>query len=95
MREKLMPLLQRTLPATANSVTLHSTQSEPSIIMADKPDPNKLKGPGGLTLQQIYEQVQKSVARDRETQAARKGPAQPQSRWQRVVRYVWGRSGRR
>lgn len=63
--------------------------------MADKPDPDKLTGPGGLTLRQIYEQVQKSAARDREAQAARKGPAQPQSRWQRVVRYVWGRSGRR
>jgi hypothetical protein len=63
--------------------------------MADKPDPDKLKGPGGLTLRQIFEQVQKSAARDREAQAARKVPAQPQSRWQRVVRYVWGRSGRR
>jgi hypothetical protein len=63
--------------------------------MADKPDPDKLKGPGGLTMRQIYEQVQKSAARDREAQAARKGPVQPQSRWQRVVRYVWGRSGRR
>ena len=64
--------------------------------MADKPDPDKLKGPGGLSLQQIYEQVQKSAARDREAQAVRKGPAaRPQSRWQRVVRYVWGRSGRR
>jgi hypothetical protein len=63
--------------------------------MANKPDRDKLKAPGGLSLQQIYEQVQKSVARDREAQAARKEPAQPQSRWQRVVRYVWGRSGRR
>ena len=63
--------------------------------MADKPDPDKLKGPGGLTMRQIYEQVQKSAARDRKAQAARKGPDQPQSRWQRVVRYVWGRSGRR
>ncbi len=63
--------------------------------MAEKPDPEKLKGPGGLGMRQIYEQVQKSVARDREAQAARKGPAQLQSRWQRVVRYVWGRSGRR
>ncbi len=63
--------------------------------MADKPDPDKLKGPGGLTMRQIYEQVQKSAARDREAQAERSVPAQPQSRWQRVVRYVWGRSGRR
>ena len=63
--------------------------------MADKPDPDKLKGPGGLTMRQIYEQVQKSAARAREAQAGRKVPARPQSRWQRVVRYVWGRSGRR
>jgi hypothetical protein len=28
-------------------------------------DPDKLKGPGGLTLREIHEQVQKSAARDR------------------------------
>ena len=59
----------------------------------DKPDPDQQKGPGGLTLRQIHEQVQKSVARDREAQ--RNAKAQPQSRWQRMVRFVWGRSGRR
>ena len=59
----------------------------------DKPDPDQLKGPGSLTLRQIHEQVQKSVARDREAQ--RNAKAQPQSRWQRMVRFVWGRSGRR
>jgi hypothetical protein len=58
-------------------------------------DPDKLKGPGGLTLRQIHEQVKKSVERDREAQKMRNSLAQPQSRWQRVVRYVWGRSGRR
>jgi len=26
-------------------------------------DPDKLKGPGGLTLRQVHEQVRKSVAR--------------------------------
>jgi len=31
-------------------------------------DPDKLKGPGGLTLRQIHQQVQKSVARDKEAQ---------------------------
>jgi hypothetical protein len=31
-------------------------------------DPDKLKGPGGLTLRQIHEEVQKSAARDREAQ---------------------------
>jgi hypothetical protein len=58
-------------------------------------DPDKLKGPGGMTLRQIHEEVQKSVRRDREAQTAPKPPVPPQSRWQRWVRYVWGRSGRR
>jgi hypothetical protein len=60
---------------------------------SNKPDPDQLKGPGGLTLRQIRKQVQKSVARDREAQ--RNAQARPQSRWQRMVRFVWGRSGRR
>ncbi|MGF6933666.1 hypothetical protein OKW41_002805 [Paraburkholderia sp. UCT70] len=63
--------------------------------MTDKPDSDELKGPGGLTLRQIHEQVQKSVERDREEQAKRNNTAAQQSRWQRWVRYVWGRSGRR
>lgn len=58
-------------------------------------DPDKLKGPGGLTLRQIHEQVQKSVARDRQAQKMKNPLAQKPSRWQRVVRYVWGRSGKR
>jgi hypothetical protein len=48
-----------------------------------------------LTLRQIHEQVQKSVERDREEQASRNAIAPQRSRWQRWVRYVWGRSGRR
>jgi hypothetical protein len=56
-----------------------------------KNDPGNLKGPGGLTLRQIHEQVQKSVARDRETQKMRNPLAQKSSRWQRFVRYVWDR----
>jgi len=56
-------------------------------------DPDKLKGPGGLAMRQIHAHVKKSVERDR---AARPNPlAQPQNRWQRFMRYVWGRSGRR
>ncbi|MFM0076106.1 hypothetical protein PQQ86_33645 [Paraburkholderia sediminicola] len=58
-------------------------------------DPDKLKGPGGLTLRQIHDQVQKSVERDREELASRNAIAPHRSRWQRWVRYVWGRSGRR
>jgi hypothetical protein len=45
-------------------------------------------------MRQLHEQVQKSVARDREARITRKPLAQPQNRWQRFVRYVWGRSGR-
>jgi hypothetical protein len=58
-------------------------------------DPDKLKGPAGLTMRQIHDQVRKSVARDREAQKMRNPLAQAQTRWQRLVRYVWGRSGRR
>ena len=49
--------------------------------------PDKLKGPGGLSLRQVHEQVRKSVAYDAEAQRARH--AQPASRWQHFVRYVW------
>jgi hypothetical protein len=58
--------------------------------MADY-DPDKLKGPGGMTLRQIHEQVKRSAERDRQAQVTRNKPAQPQSRWQRFVRYVWDR----
>ena len=58
-------------------------------------DPDELKGPGGLTLRQIHEQVKKSVERDRESQVARNQPSPPQGRWQRWVRFAWGRTGRR
>ena len=58
-------------------------------------DPDKLKGPGGLTMRQVHEQVRKSVERDREAQKMKNPLAQKTNRWQRFVRYVWGRSGRR
>jgi hypothetical protein len=58
-------------------------------------DPDKMKGPGGLTLRQVHEQVRKSVARDTEARKMKNTIAQKPSRWQRVVRYVWGRSGKR
>jgi len=54
-------------------------------------DPDKLKGPGGLTLRQVHEQVQKSVARDRETQKTGNPLVQTASRWRRFLRYVWDR----
>ncbi|HKW36808.1 MAG TPA: hypothetical protein VJO54_03280 [Burkholderiales bacterium] len=54
-------------------------------------DPDKLKGPGGLTLRQVHEQVRESVERDREAQKMRNALAQKPNRWQRFVRYVWDR----
>ena len=54
-------------------------------------DPDKLKGPGGMTLRQIHEQVKRSAERDHEAQVTQNKLAQPQSRWQRFVRYVWDR----
>jgi hypothetical protein len=63
--------------------------------MKDHTDPDQLKGPGGLSLRQIHEQVQKSVERDREALATRASFGPTQNRWQRWVRYVWGRNGRR
>ncbi len=61
--------------------------SLPLQTMAED-DPDKLKGPGGLTLRQIHEQVQKSAARDREAQKMRDQPARKPGLWQRFVRYV-------
>jgi hypothetical protein len=54
-------------------------------------DPDKLKGPGGLTLRQIHAQVKQSVARDRQARAQNK-PVQKFNRWQRFVRYVWDKN---
>jgi hypothetical protein len=51
-------------------------------------DPDKLIGPGGMTLRQIHEQVKQSAERDRQAQLTQTKTAQPQSRWQRFVRYV-------
>jgi hypothetical protein len=58
-------------------------------------DPDELKGPGGLSLRQIHEQVQKSVARDRQAQKMRNPLAPRTGRWQRafsfILRYVQDR----
>jgi hypothetical protein len=71
---------------------------KPDPDLADKSSdrlPDRMRGPGGMTLRQIHEQVRKSVERDRAAQKVHNPLAQPQNRWQRLVRYVWGRSGRR
>jgi hypothetical protein len=60
-----------------------------AIEMSDN-DPDKLKGPGGLTMRQILEQTQKSVQRDREAALkTRNALLQGKGRWQRFMRYVW------
>jgi hypothetical protein len=56
--------------------------------MADKPDPDKLKGPGGISMRELHALVKKSHARDQVGKQHNK-LAQPQNRWQRFVRYVW------
>ena len=87
------------MPRLAICIKIKPTHPDQAIPMKDDSDsdsdPDKLKGPGGLTLRQIHNQVQKSVERDREEQASRNAIAPQRSRWQRWVRYVWGRSGRR
>ncbi|SEO75779.1 hypothetical protein [Nitrosovibrio sp. Nv6] len=55
--------------------------------MMEKPDPDKIKGPGGLTLRQIHEQVKLSTVRDREESAQDKAE-HAISRWQRFSRYI-------
>lgn len=57
--------------------------------MPGKPDPDKLKGPGGLTMRQLHELVKRSAERDRAAGKAFNKLAQKPGRWQRFVRYVW------
>lgn len=57
--------------------------------MADKPDPDKLKGPGGMTMRELHELVKKSRQRDLAAGKTHNKLRQPQNRWQRFVRYVW------
>jgi hypothetical protein len=52
----------------------------------EEPDPDKLKGPGGLTLRQIHEQVKLSTARDQQDDTLNKSSQQVDP-WQRLVRY--------
>ena len=57
--------------------------------MPDKPDPDKLKGPGGMTMRQLHELVKRSAARDLAAGKVHNKLAQKTNRWQRFVRYVW------
>lgn len=56
--------------------------------MSEKPDPDKIKGPGGLNMRELHELVKQSHARDRANRAPN-ALKQPQNCWQRLVRYVW------
>jgi len=78
--------------------------------MANKPDPEKLKGPstpvrsepeedrtlrtgpGGMTMRELHELVKKGHARDQAAGRQHNKLAQPQNRWQRLVRYVWDKN---
>lgn len=59
--------------------------------MADKPDPDHIRGPGGMTMREVHERVKKSYERDRQAGRAANKLRQPQNRWQRFARYVWDR----
>jgi hypothetical protein len=60
--------------------------------MAGKPDPDKLKGPGGSSMRELHALVKKSHARDQAAGKHHNKLAQPQNRWQRFVRYVWDKN---
>ena len=60
--------------------------------MTDKPDPDKLTAPGGMTMRELHELVKRSVELDRKFGKAHNKLKQPQNRWQRFVRYVWDKN---
>ncbi|MDP2241845.1 MAG: hypothetical protein Q8K18_17030 [Burkholderiales bacterium] len=60
--------------------------------MTDKPDPDKLKGPGGMTMRELHELVKRSAEHDRKFGKPHSTLKQPQNRWQRFVRYVWDKN---
>ena len=60
--------------------------------MAHKPDPDKLKGPGGMSMRELHELVKYSRNRDQQSRPAASKLAHPQNRWQRFVRYVWDKN---
>ena len=60
--------------------------------MTKKPDPGKIKGPGGLSMSELHELVRRGHARDQAAARQSNKLAQPQNRWQRMVRYVWDKN---
>ncbi len=59
--------------------------------MAKDDDADKRQDRDGMNLRVLQQQVKKSAERDRRAQLQRNELRQPQSRWQRIVRYVWDR----
>lgn len=57
--------------------------------MSDQHDPDKIKGPGGLTIRQVHAQIKQSISRDQQAAKMTNTLAGKQSRWQRFVRFVW------
>lgn len=53
----------------------------------DEHDPDKLKGPAGLTMREIHAATRQSLARDRAAVA----PPPPQPWWRRVWQRLLGR----
>jgi hypothetical protein len=61
--------------------------------MAEKPDKDTQKGPGGMTMRELHELVKKGHARNNSVLGKPHNKlAQPQNRWQRLVRYVWDKN---
>ena len=54
--------------------------------MAKKPDPAKIKGPGGMSMNELHELVKKGHARDQAAGKQHNKLTQPQNRWQRIAR---------
>jgi hypothetical protein len=62
--------------------------------MADESDPDKLMGPGGISMRELHELVKQSATRDRAAAVQAGKPAQKLNRWQRFVHYVRGEKNR-
>lgn len=60
--------------------------------MAKNPDPDRTKGPGGMTMRELHARVKQSHRRDQAIGKQQNKLAQPQSRWQRAIRYVWDKN---
>lgn len=60
--------------------------------MAQKPNPGKIKGPGGLSMSELHALVKKSHARDQAAGKQGNPLREPKNRWQRVARYGWDKN---